>query len=209
MSPGLTVRGRRAKGPRCRLLPTSRRGSGPTPPLPHDLPPLDSGRGLSQQVSPPFLVGIVTGEQPGPRMEGGWEDQLFSVLGLRVSTGCPLPSLILTPTLAWTPVRAEHPQHLLPIISHSSWQVLLEETSSGGGGNHPLHQLPEQSHGQGVSKRERQGEVEVTFKDREMERPADLSCCCPSPAAHSTPRTWDGAGLISLKCIYLSICTGS
>ena len=157
MSPGLTVRGRRAKGLRCRLLPTSRRSSGPTPPLPHDLPPLAPGRGLSQQVSPPFLVGIVTGEQPGPRMEGGWEDQLFSVLGLRVSTGCPLPSLILTPILAWTPVRAEHPKHLLPIISHSSWQALLEETSSGGGGNHPLHQLPEQSRGQGVSKKEARG----------------------------------------------------
>ena len=36
------------------------------------------------------------------------------------------------PKLVWTPVRAEHPQHLLPIISHSSWQALLEETSSGG-----------------------------------------------------------------------------
>ena len=53
--------------------------------------------------------------------------------------------------------RAEHPQHLLPIISHSSWQALLEETSSGGGGNHPLHQLPEQSCGQGVSKKEARG----------------------------------------------------
>ena len=95
MSPGLIVRGRRAKALRCRLLPTSRRSSGPTPPLPHNLPPLDPGRGLSQQVSPPFLVGVVTREQPGPRVDGGWGDQLSSVLGLRVSTGCPLPSLIL------------------------------------------------------------------------------------------------------------------
>lgn len=102
----------------------------PRPLLPHDLPPLDPGRRLSQQVFPPFLVGIVTRGQPGPRVEGGWEDQLSSVLWWRISTGCPPPSL-LTPTLVWTPTRAEHPQHLLPIISHSSWQAPLEETSSG------------------------------------------------------------------------------
>lgn len=76
------------------------------------------------------------------------------------------------------------------------------------GGNHSLHRLPEHSHGQGVSKRGKQGKGEVTFEDREIERPADLSSC-PSSAAYSTPRTWDGAGLISLKFIYLSICTGS
>lgn len=39
----------------------------------------------------------------------GWGDQPPSGLCFGVSTGCPQPSLILTPTVVWTPMRTEHP----------------------------------------------------------------------------------------------------
>lgn len=133
--------------------------------------------GGSQQVSPPFLVGV-TRERPGPRVEGRCSG---------VSTGCPLPSLILT--LVRAPVRVGHPRHLLPLISHFSWEALLEETNSGREGNKTLYQLLEHSQGWEISTRGRQG---LGGGDSRGQRDGEASRstlllpfpCSPQPPGH-------------------------
>lgn len=197
----------KGRSPETRLLPASRSSSGATPPSAPCLPPSHPGRRLSAGL-PSFPCGRChkrTSRSKGGRRVAGPAVLSPVVEGLH---RLPPPSLILSPTLVWAPARAERPQHLLPIISHSSWQALLEEKSSGE--EESILFTGFQSIAMaGASQKEGGGGGGVTFEDREMERPADLSSCCPSSAAYSTPRTRDGAGLISLKFIYLSICTGS
>lgn len=118
------------RSPETRPLPASRAAVVPRRLLPHGSPPLDPGRRLSAGL-PSFPCGHRhkrTSRSKGGRRVGGPAVLSPVVEGLH---RLPPPSLILSPTFVWTPARAEHPQHLLPVISHSSWQALLEEMSSG------------------------------------------------------------------------------
>lgn len=167
----------------------------PCPLLPHDLPPLDLGRGLSAGL-PSFPGGR---HKRTPRSKGGRK----VVWGLH---RCPLPSLILT--LVRAPVRAGHPRHLLPLISHFSWEALLEETNSGRGGNKTLHRLPEHSQGWDISTRGRQGVGGGDSRgqrDREANRSTLLLPfpCSPQPPGHGMGL---GLRLLTLFKVSFSLC---
>ena len=159
--------------------------------------------GGSQQVSPPFLVGV-TRERASPRVEGGWGDQLPPVLWSGVSTGCPLPSLILILTLVRAPVRAGDPRHLPPLIYHFSWEALLEETNSGRGGNKPLHRLPEHSQAWDVSTRGRQGLGGGDSRGQRDREASTSALLLPFPCSPQPPGHGMGLGLRLLTLFKVS-----
>lgn len=155
-SPGLTVRGRRAKALRCRLLPTSRRAVVPRLLCPMTCLPWTQEGAVSAGL-PSFPCGHChkrATQSKGGRRVGGPAVLSPGVEGLH---RLPLPASS-SPQTCLDPRESRAP----PASTPHHFPFFLAGTFGRNelwrGGNHPLHWLPEHSHGQGVSKRGRQGE---------------------------------------------------